>query len=296
MPAGAQAEAEAGARIIMPASQSRYLWDRALPMQEDSAAVVFRVKAGDSIHVRFATEQNDSAQSYEAVIAYGGERTIRRNGGDRASAKEALAQAAGTYWYSASRGLVRLGRGEVPGREVLLEWQDPEPLKGLRWVAFWGGYHRFEVRAVRLAAVGEGGEGPPAIAQAPSAPPPAAPVPPRQPPAEVTLPSSLRVLDLALGQGAAAKMGDDVEVAVTVRIPGGSQDLEPRTIYSMVLGDGRMIKGFEEGIVGMQAGGKRRLLFPAALHGQGCYGCKVPPNLDLIMEVELISLTPRPAS
>jgi len=56
------------------------------------------------------------------------------------------------YWMSVDRGLVRFGRGEVPGREVVLEWQDPSPLQGLRWVAFSSWDTPIDFRMVRVSS------------------------------------------------------------------------------------------------------------------------------------------------
>jgi FKBP-type peptidyl-prolyl cis-trans isomerase len=58
-----------------------------------------------------------------------------------------------------------------------------------------------------------------------------------------------------------------------------------------VLGHGEVIAGWEQGVVGMQVGGKRRLTIPPALaYGASGAGDTIPPNAALIFEVELLAI------
>lgn len=58
------------------------------------------------------------------------------------------------------------------------------------------------------------------------------------------------------------------------------------------LGTGVVIAGWDQGLVGMQAGGKRRLVIPAALaYGVNGSGTKIPGNASLVFDVEMVSVT-----
>lgn len=61
--------------------------------------------------------------------------------------------------------------------------------------------------------------------------------------------------------------------------------------FDFVVGDGTVIKGWDEGVVGMQVGGRRRLVIPAAL-GYGPEGARdvIPPNATLLFEIELLAI------
>ncbi|WP_372871913.1 FKBP-type peptidyl-prolyl cis-trans isomerase [Shewanella sp.] len=64
--------------------------------------------------------------------------------------------------------------------------------------------------------------------------------------------------------------------------------------FQCVIGTGRVIKGWDQGIIGMKVGGKRRLQVPAHLgYGERQIGNMIPPNSDLTFEIELLEVLTR---
>ena len=109
-----------------------------------------------------------------------------------------------------------------------------------------------------------------------------------------TTPSGLKYDDLQPGTGAAAKSGDTVEVHYTGWLTNGTKfdsSHDRRQPFSFQLGAGKVIKGWDEGVAGMQVGGKRKLTIPPALgYGARGAGNVIPPNAELIFEVELLKI------
>lgn len=107
-----------------------------------------------------------------------------------------------------------------------------------------------------------------------------------------TTPSGLRYLDETVGEGAAAAAGQTASVHYTGWLTNGTKFDSSRDRgqpFQFPLGGGRVIKGWDEGVAGMQIGGKRRLLIPSALgYGASGAGAVIPPNATLIFDVELI--------
>jgi peptidylprolyl isomerase len=116
---------------------------------------------------------------------------------------------------------------------------------------------------------------------------------------EKTTASGLRYTDTKLGNGATAQPGQTAVVHYTgwLYIAGekGRQFDSSRTRgqpFSFPLGGGRVIKGWDEGVVGMKVGGQRTLIIPPQLAygSQGAGGGVIPPNATLIFDVELIDV------
>lgn len=106
-------------------------------------------------------------------------------------------------------------------------------------------------------------------------------------------PSKLEIVDDVVGTGAEAATGDQVNVHYTGTLLSGkifdsSRDREP---FSFTLGKGQVIKGWDQGVVGMKVGGKRTLTIPSDLaYGEKGGGDKIPPNAALKFEIELLSI------
>ena len=122
---------------------------------------------------------------------------------------------------------------------------------------------------------------------------PAAPTPP--PPVEgtpVTTPSGLQYIDVKKGDGPTAAAGQKVSVHYTGWLLDGTKFDSSRdrgTPFDFDLGQGQVIKGWDEGVAGMQVGGQRRLIIPANLgYGDQGAGNLIPPGATLIFDVELL--------
>lgn len=111
----------------------------------------------------------------------------------------------------------------------------------------------------------------------------------------VTSPSGLSWYVLAPGTGAVSATGDVARVHYTGWFSTGGAPFDSSRHKGkplrVPLGAGRVIQGWDEGLVGMNVGEKRQLHIPAAL-GYGARGFPpvIPPNADLIFDVELVSI------
>jgi len=110
----------------------------------------------------------------------------------------------------------------------------------------------------------------------------------------ITTPSGLVMEELVVGSGDEAKSGQDVSVHYTGWLTNGkkfdsSKDRGDPFVFP--LGQGQVIKGWDEGVQGMKVGGKRKLTIPSALgYGSRGAGGVIPPNATLVFEVELLSV------
>jgi FKBP-type peptidyl-prolyl cis-trans isomerase FkpA len=102
--------------------------------------------------------------------------------------------------------------------------------------------------------------------------------------------------DLTVGTGPEAANGNTVNVTYagwlysdTATDHKGSQF--DASTFSFVLGANTIIKGFEQGVVGMKVGGVRRLVIPPSLaYGANGNGTVIPPNAALVFDVQLNSV------
>lgn len=104
----------------------------------------------------------------------------------------------------------------------------------------------------------------------------------------------VKIEDLQMGTGAEAVAGKQVTVHYTGRLENGTKfdsSLDRNQPYTFELGGGEVIAGWDQGLVGMKVGGKRRLTIPPSLgYGEGGFGDIIPRNATLIFEVELLDV------
>ena len=109
---------------------------------------------------------------------------------------------------------------------------------------------------------------------------------------EQTSESGLRYLDHIIGEGTATQSGNIVTVHYSGYLADGTKfdsSHDRKKPFSFTLGEFRVIKGWEEGLLEMKKGGKRTLIIPPELgYGERGAGGVIPPNATLMFEVELI--------
>ena len=118
---------------------------------------------------------------------------------------------------------------------------------------------------------------------------------------DVTKVTELIKTDTKIGTGEEATGGHTVKVHYTgwlyksdaFQKKGAKFDssVDRGTPFVFPLGSGRVIKGWDQGVVGMKIGGQRTLIVPAHLgYGTRGAGDSIPPNAVLVFDVELLSL------
>lgn len=110
-----------------------------------------------------------------------------------------------------------------------------------------------------------------------------------------TTADGLQITDEVIGTGVEAVSGKQVSVHYTGTLTDGKKfdsSLDRGQPFTFNLGTGQVIKGWDEGVVGMRVGGKRKLIIPANL----AYGNRevgnglIPANSTLLFEVELLDV------
>ena len=99
--------------------------------------------------------------------------------------------------------------------------------------------------------------------------------------------------DIKVGTGVVAEKGKTISVHYTGWLTNGTKfdsSLDRGVPFSFTLGAGEVIKGWDEGVVGMKVGGKRKLtIAPELGYGASAVG-PIPANSTLIFEVELLEV------
>ena len=107
----------------------------------------------------------------------------------------------------------------------------------------------------------------------------------------------LRIEDIQVGEGKAAVKGALITTQYRGFLEDGSSfdsSYERGKPFQCVIGTGRVIKGWDQGLMGMRVGGKRKLWVPAALaYGERGIGSRVPADANLIFEIELLEVLTR---
>ena len=119
---------------------------------------------------------------------------------------------------------------------------------------------------------------------------------PKIPKASGAAPTALKVEDLIEGKGAAAKAGDKISVRYVGNLYNNNKEFDSswkrgKAPFELTLGQGQVIPGWDQGLVGMKVGGRRRLTIPPDL----AYGAQgqpptIPANSTLVFDVDLTKI------
>jgi FKBP-type peptidyl-prolyl cis-trans isomerase len=106
--------------------------------------------------------------------------------------------------------------------------------------------------------------------------------------------SGLQYWEIKEGVGPSAKAGDHVKVHYTGWLATGKKfdsSVGTNQPYDFTLGQGDVIKGWDEGVAGMKVGGKRQLRIPPELaYGEAGHPPQIPENAALIFDVQLMAI------
>jgi peptidylprolyl isomerase len=111
---------------------------------------------------------------------------------------------------------------------------------------------------------------------------------------KMVMPSGLEYVDEVVGTGAEPKTGQHVTVHYVGTLTNGTKfdsSRDRNEPFTFVIGEGEVIKGWDEGVATMRVGGKRKLTVPPQLgYGSQGAGGVIPPNATLIFDVELLGI------
>jgi len=106
----------------------------------------------------------------------------------------------------------------------------------------------------------------------------------------------LKVEDVKEGTGEAVKKGDIIVIHYSGTLENGQKfdsSYDRDEPFETQIGVGNVIQGWDEGVIGMKIGGKRKLTIPPSMgYGDQATG-SIPPNSTLIFDLELLSIKPQ---
>jgi FKBP-type peptidyl-prolyl cis-trans isomerase len=106
--------------------------------------------------------------------------------------------------------------------------------------------------------------------------------------------TQLKIEDITIGTGSEVKSGDNILIHYLGTLENGQKfdsSYDRKEPFEVQIGVGYVIKGWDQGVVGMKVGGKRKLTIPPELgYGSREIPGVIPANSTLIFEVELIEI------
>ena len=109
--------------------------------------------------------------------------------------------------------------------------------------------------------------------------------------------AELQIIDLKVGEGKEAVKGALITTHYTGWLEDGTKfdsSIDRGNYFETVIGTGRVIKGWDQGLMGMKVGGKRKLFVPSHLgYGERQFGAHIKPHSNLIFEIELLEVLTR---
>jgi peptidylprolyl isomerase len=108
--------------------------------------------------------------------------------------------------------------------------------------------------------------------------------------------NELKIEDIISGSGKSIEKGALITAHYTGWLEDGTEfdSSLKRGPFQCVIGTGRVIKGWDQGLIGMKVGGKRKLFVPSHLaYGERQMGPIIKPNSNLIFEIELLEVLTR---
>ena len=104
----------------------------------------------------------------------------------------------------------------------------------------------------------------------------------------------LKIEDVKVGNGSEVKDGNTVSVNYRGALTDGREfdnSYDRGQPFEFKVGAGEVIKGWDQGLLGMKVGGKRKLVIPPGLgYGERGAGADIPPNATLVFEIELLKI------